>query len=204
MRWFGWALFTGSSATCSTGCTWFAATWLCIPPTVGDCCVNPASCRSMRWCLGCLGWALLVAPLRRAPLAANGLPQHGLALHQQLANVAPLQRAAAAARCRAAQPPAPPPPAAPPRADRAPPPPLPIPPKPCRCRRCRAAPEGRRPPKLAPQKHSTTPTRGRAAVARAPWLLSETWGRLDRRGPASPRGALWAAARLTINNDGTD
>ena len=27
-------------------------------------------------------------------------------------------------------------------------------------------------------------------------------GRLDRRGPASPRGALWAAARLTINNDG--
>ena len=52
------------------------------------------------------------------------------------------------------------------------------------------------------KKHSTTFTRGRAAVARAPWLLSETWGRLDRRGPASPRGALWAAARLTINNDG--
>ena len=53
-----------------------------------------------------------------------------------------------------------------------------------------------------PKTHSTTFTRGRAAVARAPWLLSENKGRLDRRGPTSPRGALWAAARLTINNDG--
>ena len=39
-------------------------------------------------------------------------------------------------------------------------------------------------------------------IARAPWLLSETKGRLDRRGPTSPWGALWAAGRLAINNDG--
>jgi hypothetical protein len=39
-----------------------------------------------------------------------------------------------------------------------------------------------------PSTHSTTSTRGRAAVARAPWLLFETLGRLDRRGPASPPG----------------
>ena len=37
---------------------------------------------------------------------------------------------------------------------------------------------------------TTTSTLGRAAVARAPRLLFEITGRLDRRGPASPWGAL--------------
>ena len=41
---------------------------------------------------------------------------------------------------------------------------------------------------IHPKTHSTTSTRGRAAVARAPWLLSDVKGRLDRRGPASPPG----------------
>jgi hypothetical protein len=50
---------------------------------------------------------------------------------------------------------------------------------------------------------TTTSTLGRAAVARVPRLLFEITGRLDRRGPASPWGALWAAARPAVSGDGT-
>ena len=44
---FGWALFIGSFATCSTCCTWLAAAWLCTPPAFGVCCFNSGSCRTL-------------------------------------------------------------------------------------------------------------------------------------------------------------
>ena len=44
---FGWALFIGSFATCSTCCAWFAAAWLCTPPAFGVCCFNSGSCRTL-------------------------------------------------------------------------------------------------------------------------------------------------------------